>query len=257
MRRSVIFVVFIFLALICFLNVSTKPVQALGDIQIVSHSSFYSTLNTYYVVGEVENIGDMATQFTKVTATFYDSSNQVIATEDGYASMDILLSGRKSPFLVMLNEWDGSLNVHNYTLSVSWDNYATGKALGLEILSSNDHIDTYGNFHVTGEIENQGTVKARFAKAFVTFYDSDGVVVGEDWDFTEPLDLAPSEKGTFDCELIYEQQVMKVATYSISAESSEYALIPEFPSYLLLLVSLTVVAVAVAIYKRRLRTQMN
>lgn len=223
-----------FLFVLFGLIVVSKPVQALGDVRIVSHSSFYSILNTLYVVGEVENTGDMATKFTKVTATFYNSLNQVIAMEYGYASLDILLPGRKSPFSVMLHEWDGSLNVHNYTLSVSWDNYAAGKALGLEILSSSNYTDEYGNFHVTGEIENQGTLEARYAKAFVTFYDSDGVVVGEDSDFTDPTHIPPSEKGAFDVELIYDQQVMKVASYSLSAESLEYGLIPEFPMFLIL-----------------------
>lgn len=254
MKRKYLLIASFLLVMVGLIGISSVPVQALGEVKINSHSSFYSILNTYYVVGEVENTGDMATRFTKITATFYNSSNQVIAIEDGYASIDVLLPGRKSPFSVMFNEWDGSLNVQNYTLSVSWDNYAAGKALGLEILLSSNYVDTYGNFHVTGEIENQGTVEARFAKAYVTFYDSDGVVVGEDWAFTEPLDLAPSAKGVFDVELIYEQQVMKMATYELSAESSEYGLIPEFLSYALMLIALTIVALAGVIYKKKLKS---
>ena len=41
------------------------------------------------------------------------------------------------------------------------------------------------------------------------------------------MHLAPSTKGTFDVELIYEQQVMKMASYELSAESMEYGLLLE------------------------------
>ena len=188
-----------------------------------------------WIVGEVENIGDVATKSTKVTAIFYNLSNNVIAVEDGHTSLNILLPGRKTSFAVMLNEMAGSFNVQNYTLSVSWKNYVPGKTLGLEILSTNEYVDEYGNFHVIGEIENQGTTEARFVRAFVTFYDSQGAVIGIDWDLTEPLDLVPLSKGKFDLELIYEQQVTKIATWELSAESMEYGLIPEFPSYTIIL----------------------
>ena len=203
-----------------------SPVYALGDIRVVSHSSFYDSLDALWVVGEVENIGDMATDFTKITATFYDSSNQVIDSDYGYADLDVLLPGRKSPFSILFLESQGSLNVHNYTLSVSWDDQPAGKMEGIEILSSSDYIDGYDHMHVTGEVKNQGTLNANFTKVFVTFYDSTGTVVGTDYDYTEPTHLTPQETATFDVELIYAQQVAKVASYSLTAESTQYAYSP-------------------------------
>lgn len=215
-----------FSLLIAVLIVFSHPVQALGDVRVVSHSSFYNIFNTLWVVGEVENIGDMATRFTKITATFYNSSNQVIGSEYGYADLDVLLPGRKSSFDILFDESDGSLNVHNYTLAVSWDNYAAGKPLGIEILSSSNYIDGYGYMHVIGEVRNQGTLNANFTQVFATFYDSSGTVVGTDWDFTDPTHLTPNEIGAFDVELIYTQQVIKVASYSLTAESTQYAYNP-------------------------------
>jgi hypothetical protein len=202
------------------------PVQALGDVRVVSSSSFYDSLDALWVVGEVENIGDMATDFTKVTATFYDSSNQVIDSDYGYADLDVLLPDRKSPFSILFLESQGSLNVHNYTLSVSWDDQPAGKTEGIEILSSSDYIDGSNHMHVTGEVKNQGTLNANFTKVFVTFYDSQGTVVGTDYDYTEPTHLTPQETATYDVELIYAQQVAKVASYSLTAESTQYAYSP-------------------------------
>jgi hypothetical protein len=202
-----------------------QSAKALGNVKILSHSSFYDSLNTLWVVGEVENTGDIATQFTKVTATFYNSSNQVVAVETGYTEIDVLLPGRKSPFDIMLSESDGSLKVYNYSLTVSWDNYAAGKPLALQILSNSSRIDELGYMHVLGEIKNTGSLTARFTKAIATIYDANGTVVGEASSYTEPSDINSNQTAAFDIELTYTQQVMKVASYTLTAESMEYALI--------------------------------
>ncbi|MGB9740857.1 MAG: FxLYD domain-containing protein, partial [Candidatus Bathyarchaeales archaeon] len=218
--------------------------EALGNIKILSHSSFYDGLNTLWIVGEVENTGDMATQFTKVTATYYNSSNNVVAVETGYTELDVILPGRKSPFSIMLLQSSGSLQVYNYSLTVSWDNYAAGKPLALQILSNSSRIDEMGYMHVLGEIKNTGSLTARFTKAIATFYDANGTVVGEAWSYTEPSDITSNQTAAFDIELIYTQQVTKVASYSLTAESMDYALIPEYnltiiPLIILLSLTLT------------------
>jgi hypothetical protein len=225
-----------------------QSAKALGNVKILSHSSFYDSLNTLWVVGEVENTGDMATQFTKVTATFYNSSNQVVAVETGYTEIDVLLPGRKSPFSIMLLKSSGSLEVYNYSLTVSWDNYAAGKPLALQFLSNSSTIDGRGHMHVLGEIKNTGSLTARFTKVIATFYDANGTVVGEEWDYTEPSDISPNQTAAFDIELIYTQQVMKVASYTLTAESMEYALIPEYnqttiPLITLLALTLTLIVI--------------
>src|SRR5450759_2274295 len=100
--------------LIAVLSVYSQPVHALGNVSLVSNSSYYDSLNDLWIVGEVENVGDIAAQYTKITATYYNSSNQIVAIDDGYSSLDVLLSGRKSSFSILLLPSQGSLNVYNY-----------------------------------------------------------------------------------------------------------------------------------------------
>ena len=194
MNRKLVIPMSLAIVLIGMPSFFLQPTKALGDVRILSHSSFYDSLNSLWVVGDVENTGDMATRFTKITATFNDASNQVIITDFGYSELDILLPGRRSPFNILLLEAEGALEVHNYTLTVSWDNYAAGKALGLEILSNSNYIDGYERMHVTEEIENQGSMGASFVKAIAAFYDSSDVVVGLGWDYTEPSYLLPDQR---------------------------------------------------------------
>lgn len=227
-------------------------VYAAGNVRIVSHSMFYDALNALWVVGEVENIGDMPTEFTKITATFYNASNEIVAIEDGYTELDVLLPGRKSPFSILLLESEGSLKVYNYSLSVSWDNFPQGKTEALVFLSNSSTIDGMNHMHVMGFIKNTGTLTSRFTKVVATFYDSSGIVVGVEWDYTEPSDIPPNGTATFDVELIHPQQVMKVASYSLTAESSDYALIPELPTQLIVsfIIITSILWVLIKTYKR-------
>ena len=243
------------LAMVCLMASSVQLVQAAGDVQILSHSSFYTSLNTLYIVGEVQNTGDTSTEFTKVTATLYDSEDTVIDTAVGYATLDILPPGRKSPFYVMILEDDGSLDVDHYSLTVSWSDADEEKEQALEILSSSSHIGGGDYFHVTGEIKNIGSATANEVIISATFYDSDGTVVGRDWEYAEPENLSPDQTGTFDVTLIYSEQIAKVASYSLSAESQEYAMVPEFATWTSLVVAAAFVAFAAVVYKKKLQTK--
>jgi hypothetical protein len=234
---------------------SVQLVEAAGDVTIVSHSSFYTSLNTLYIVGEVENTGDVSTEFTKVTATLYDSEDAVIDTTVGYATLDILPPGRKSPFYIMILEDDGALDVDHYSLTVSWSDADEEKESVLEILSSSSDTDALDFLHVTGEIKNTGSATANEVMVSATFYDSEGTVVGRDWEYAEPENLSPDQTGTFDVELIYSGQIAKVASYSLTAESQEYSLVPEFPTWASLVAAVAVVALTAIVYKKRLQTR--
>ena len=187
----------------CFMVFSCQPALAAADVTIVSHSSFYNSLDMLYVVGEVENTGDVATEFTKVIATFYDSQDQIIGNKTGYATLDVLLPGRKSLFNILLLPEDGAMDVSRYTLTVAFSEYDETKPQGLEILSSEQSIDVMDYLHVTGEIKNTASTTATDVYVSATFYDSTGTVIGRNWELTAPSDLAAGETGTFDIELIY------------------------------------------------------
>ncbi|MFA5364435.1 MAG: hypothetical protein WC325_04550 [Candidatus Bathyarchaeia archaeon] len=68
MKRNAVLFASVVLVVTCFLGICCLPVQAASNVQIVSHSSFLNSINTFYIVGEVENTGDVPTEFTKVTA---------------------------------------------------------------------------------------------------------------------------------------------------------------------------------------------
>jgi hypothetical protein len=98
MNRKLVIPMSLAIVLIGMPSFFLQPTKALGDVRILSHSSFYDSLNSLWVVGEVENTGDVATRFTKITATFNDASNQVIITDFGYSELDIFAFRKKISF---------------------------------------------------------------------------------------------------------------------------------------------------------------
>ena len=199
--------------------------MAVGNVGKLSDSSFYDS-NTLYVVGEVKNTGDVAIQNTNVKVIFYNSSDQKITSIEGYTDLNVIFPGRKSFFNIRLLESEGSLNVKSYTIWFNWTDSAAGKPLGLVILSSSDSVDSHGHKHVTGQIQNQGTVNSINTEVSATFYNSSGTVIGTSWVFSNPSTLSPNQIGDFDIELIYTQQVTQVASYSLTAESNALAFSP-------------------------------
>ena len=255
MKHRIVLVATVILAAICVVNVYFPLVHAAADVQILSHSSFYNSLDYLYVVGEVENAGDIATEFTKVSATFYDDSVHLIGTRTGYATLDVLLPGRKSPFAVILEPEEGAMDVNRYELSVEYLEYDETKEQALEILSSEQSVDVLDYLHVTGEIKNTGATTAQDVIVIATFYDSTGTVVGRNWEWASPSDIGADQTATFDVELIHSEQIAKVASYSLTAEAENYALIPEFPTLAAVLAVFALVTATVAVYKNKLNTK--
>ena len=81
------------------------PIVSAVDIIVHNnHSSFVSSVGTFHVVGEVENIGIQTVAFVSVTGTFYDSNNTMIVTESSFATLEIIPPGVMSPFEVVVTD---------------------------------------------------------------------------------------------------------------------------------------------------------
>ena len=228
-----------------------QTAMAVGTLGRISDSSFLDSNNNLYVVGEVKNTGDVAVQNTNVRVVFYNSTNQKITAIEGYADLNVILPGRRSFFSIKMLESEGALNVMNYSIWFNWTDAPAGKPLGLVILSNSSSVDSAGHMHVTGQVQNQGTLNSNNTEVSATFYNSSGVVVGASWAFSNPANLLPNQTATFDIELIYPQQVAKVASYGLTAESNALALIPEFSSFLLPSLLLVTMTLGLVFFKRR------
>jgi hypothetical protein len=217
-------------------------VQATTLAYVVSSTSYLDGLGWYNVVGEVKNVADGALEFIQITATFYDVNNVVVGTRFSYAYIEVLEAGRKSPFTITLGDAGQSAEVHHYSLMISSFEQTTSKPVYLQISSMSAYTDSNRDLHLIGEIENSGTQIAQYVRIVATFYGGDGEVVGAAVTYSDPKDIAPLKKATFDVSPPSGQTPL-VKSYALEAQPSEYNLIPEFQNPLLILILGIIIAI--------------
>lgn len=234
-------------------SISVQLVMAAGNLGKISESDFYDSANNLYVVGEVQNTGDVAVSNVNVKILFYNSTNQLIKSISGYSDLNVILPGRRSFYSIKMLASEGALDVFNHTTWFNWTDTPDGKPLGLAILSNSTSIDSDGHMHVNGTVQNQGAVNSNNTEVSVTFYNSSGVVVGTSWVFSTPANLAPNQTATYEAELVYPLQVAKVARFSLTAESNSLALVPEFSTLLLPSLLLVAMTLGVLFFKKQFK----
>lgn len=88
------------------------------DVTILSHSSYISH-DYYYIVGEVQNVGDKTIEFVKIVATFYNGQGIVVGKSFTYTEIDEIAPGQKSPFeLTSYPRKASEISVDHYSLQV-------------------------------------------------------------------------------------------------------------------------------------------
>ncbi len=202
------------------------PVKADAQVEVLTHSSYIDSLGWLNVVGEVQNVGDQPVEYVKISATFYDSSNTVVDTSFTFSDLDVILPNRKSPFDILLFDESQISKVDHYELSVSFST-TVSKQQSLRIISHSSYIDTLGWLNIVGEVENSASGGATYVKVIATCYDESGTVINSGFDITNDID--GGQKAPFEI-LIISNNPELVSSYELTAESSEFAEIPEVNS---------------------------
>lgn len=67
-----------------------------------------------------------------------------------------------------------------------------------KILQTNSYVDSIGDLHVIGVVQNDGTENLEYVKISATFYDKNNNVVGSRYTYTYMDILTPQQKSPFD-----------------------------------------------------------
>jgi hypothetical protein len=91
------------------------------SFKILISNDFIDSIGYLHVVGEVENNTPTNAQFVKITGTFYDSNNQVVATDFTYTNPSDIGSGQKAPFELTLTSASVPVSeIDHYNLIASY-----------------------------------------------------------------------------------------------------------------------------------------
>jgi len=245
MRREIPLVVLVLFFQTILLAQFATPVEANTTLNVLSQTGYLASAGQYLVVGETQNVGNQAVHMVNMTVSFYNASDNLIWIGHGGFMLDTINPGCKSPFMCLINSEILASQVNHYSVEISSFEPTNPKPVGLRIVTNSSYIDEYGDMVINGTIKNTGTTTASMLTIWATYYDTHGNVT----DVREEaltVSLYPNLTFPFEIKLYEPNRVPSITSYELTAESYEYASIPEFPSAALWLLVMVCALVAVA-----------
>jgi len=212
---------------------------AYADVVIENDQKYIDDDNLLHIVGEIVNYTDKPISQIEISATIFSSTNSKITTINANTPSHTIMPGMKAGFDILFSEKDPSL-VSYYELNFNYK-IASAKNQVIEITSSEISRDSLDNLAIVGTVTNQGEITANMINVVATLYDRDGNVVTVSKTQTQPDFLKPGDENFFLVPVFDKKQASNVVDYTITAESDEYTVVPEFPlgSGILLAVSVS------------------
>lgn len=250
MNRRIILLL-AFLAILTITSMAFLCSVRADSVTVLSSSSWVDSIGDYHISGEVQNAGSATVTYVEVTATIYNASNTVIDTQFAYADLTYMQPNTKSPFEILETTSTLVPEIDHYTLQLSSTDSGSIQQ-GLQITSNSSHIDDIGDLHVVGNIQNTGTAASSNTEVFATFYDSNGRVVDTGITYANPDTIVSGGSSPFDILCTDSTQIPLITSYSLTAQSSDYALIPEFSSWILLSFFVIAMLLSIVFIKKRM-----
>ena len=212
---------------------------AYADVVIENDQKYIDDDNLLHIVGEIVNYTDKPISQIEISATTFSNTDSKITTINSNTPSHTIMPGMKAGFDILFSEKDPSL-VSYYELNFNYK-IASAKNQVIEITSSEISRDSLDNLAIVGTVTNQGEITANMINVVATLYDRDGNVVTVSKTQTQPDFLKPGDENFFLVPVFDKKQASNVVDYTITAESDEYTVVPEFPlgSGILLAVSVS------------------
>jgi len=224
MNKKIMIVILSFVLLSSIIYVASLNHVKADSVTVLSSSGFADSSGDYQIVGEVQNTGSGTVDNVQITANYYDSHNTLVDTQSDYASLSYMQPNAKSPFEI--TETSGTIvpQISTFKLQVSSES-SSSIVQGLVITSNSNSTDSSGNFNIDGQVQNVGTIASSTTEVYATCYNSNGKVVDVGSASSDVDPIAPSATSTFEISITDLSQVPLIASYSLTAQSSDYALV--------------------------------
>lgn len=197
---------------------ASRPGGTGADVKLLTKSERRDSIGYFHVVGEVENLGPQNAEFVKVTGTFYDAADAVVATTSTFTGRGVVPAGQKSPYDLMVEDKDAKIARYKLTVSASPTSKSPAGEGLLEARGVTTNTDAIGYHHVVGEVQNNADRRATFVKVVATFYDAAGTVVGTAFTFTDPSEVPAGGSAPFDL-FVDADDVPPIARHALYVEA--------------------------------------
>ncbi len=175
--------------------VPTSTPAVPSTVAILS-SSTYMLGSSRYIVGEVRNNTGHNVTLVTLAASLHNRVGKQLRSHTGYALLDILKPGQRSPFLILVG--NPPVDYADYKLRVQWSVTAEVPLSAVTIRSSGTRLTDVANWrYIIGEVQNDSAGRVGHSKIVVTLYDDGGRVVGVDFTYPTVGPLAAGQRVPF------------------------------------------------------------
>ena len=212
---------------------------AYGEVSIQNDQKYVDSDGLLHIVGEIENNTSTPLNQIKISAILVDNNGNEVKNIVGETVSNIIMPEMKGAFDILIKNVN-SESIGDYKLNLDYK-MAEPKNQVIEISSTTLTKDAYNNTVITGILENKGDITANMIRVVATLYDRDGNVLTVSESYTKPDFLRAGDTSNFIIPIHEKSQSIQAVDYSVTAESDEYVVVPEFPlgTGLLLIVSVS------------------
>jgi hypothetical protein len=111
-----------------------------ANLKLDVGDSYYDSIGSAHVVGEVTNNGPGVSHYTKISGTFHDDQNKTVATGFTYTDPNDLELGQSAPFDMIISD-DASANMASGSLNAQSSEYAYAMTLPVGEFEMNGQSD--------------------------------------------------------------------------------------------------------------------
>ena len=199
---------------------------AFGEIIVQNDQTYIGDDGTMHIVGEIQNNSKAPLNKIEILAILTDENGNEVDRIEGKMLSNVLMPGMKGGFDIITNEKISKTLSYNLEFDYK---LAAPKSQVIDIVSSELTRDQLNNVAISGTIENKGEITANMINVVATLYDRDGNVVTVSKTQTQPDFLKPGDENFFLVPVFDKKQAVDIVDYTLSAESDEYTVVPEFP----------------------------
>ena len=200
---------------------------AFADVFIQNDQQYMGDDGSLHIVGEIENSSSIPLNQIKITAKLLDVNGFQIGEVNANPINNVIMPGMSGVFDIIITGTDSHITA-DYNLEFDYK-IAEPKNQVIEIVSSNLKQDNQGNLVISGILENKGEITANMINVIVTLYDRDGTVATTSSAQIQPDFLRAGDSSVFIIPIHDKSQSEHIVDYTLSAESDEYTVVPEFP----------------------------
>jgi hypothetical protein len=193
-------------------------VNACPKPAVLPNHSYYTTGYALYVVGEVQNNGEIGISGIDVIANLFNGDDQLIDTGTDDVALGVLSPGEKTCFALGFGEW-GGWSYYEFETPT----YSRTSNSRLQSMTVHGDHGTYdpgdGSYSILGFVRNDNDFRVESVQPIGTLYDASGTAVGCGYTYVSSTDLDPGQSSSFEMRFSgYYRDYADVASYRLQVD---------------------------------------